>query len=304
LNVDLVQTVERLPKPGETLSGGDLLVFPGGKGANQACAAGRLGADAIMIGELGDDRFAEGLRSSLRSSGVNDRCVGTSVRATGAACVLVLPDGENAIVISPGANAHLTRESVLDRMRDLYPSAVLCQLEIPLEATGAALSMGRAAGAKTILDPAPARELPGSLLRLADFVTPNQHEAAALLGLPDRTVAHYQDAAELARALLRLGPSVVVMKLGELGCLVAREGRYDPVPAFAVQAVDTTAAGDTFNGAFAVALTEGKPLIEAAIFANAAAAISVTRAGAQSSIPSRVEVDDFLASRMPAATGS
>jgi ribokinase len=294
-NMDLVLPVARLPRLGETITGGDLALYPGGKGANQACAAGRLGGRASMIAQVGGDPFGSTLIASLESSGVETSRVGTSARPTGCASIYVLPDGENAIVISPGANATLDPETASSKLDALEAGdLLLCQLEVPIPTVAAALNRARLAGAITILDPAPMQPLPSDLLSSVDFLTPNQTEAAMLLGRPDREPSGFEDAAEVARELLKLGPGTVVLKLGSVGCLIADACASVPVPAFRMTAVDSTAAGDVFNGALAVALAEGRSVVDAAVFASAAAAISVTRPGAQSSIPCRDEVEAFL----------
>lgn len=296
LNIDLVTRMDRLPRAGETIAGGDLAIFPGGKGANQACAAGKLGGRARMIGQTGADSFGDQLRASLRSAGVDTAGVGCSDRATGSACISVLPSGENAIVISPGANATVTPDVAVARLAGLGPGdLVLLQLEIPLETVAAVLEFAKTRGAVTILDPAPARDLPSELLRAVDYLTPNESEAASLLG---SNAADPSAASELRD----LGPRAVILKLGAAGCFVCDPDFRGNIDGSAVRAVDTTAAGDTFNGAFAVALAEGLAVEAAARFANAAAAISVTRHGAQSSIPDRGEVKAFLASDGKAET--
>src|ERR1035437_5925416 len=245
LNIDLVLPVDRLPRPGETLTGGDLALFEGGKGANQACAVGRLGGTATMIGQVGADPFATRLVDALRAAGVDSSGIGASGRPTGSACISVLPDGENTIVISPGANATLSPEIALERLRAAAPYGfLLAQLETPMATVVAAFAEAKRSGATTILDPAPVQPLPADLIPNVDFITPN--------------------------------PS-------------------------GVAAVDPTAAGDTFNGAFAVSLAEGTGIEEAALFANAAAAISVTRPGAQNSVPARAEVEALLAARRKVA---
>ncbi len=298
LNADLVQRVERIPHPGETVLGGDLQVISGGKGGNQAFAAGQLGGAAYMIGNVGSDQFAPVLLDSLQSANVDTRLVERIGGNSGTACILVLPSGENLIVISPGANGRLTGEQVRVRLQPLLQDAsdgalVLCQLEIPLEATVAALQTAREFGATTILDPAPAQPLDRTVLSLVDYLTPNQTEAGTLLGshAPIETVEEAKAAGE---QLLQLGPANVLVKLGSLGCLFASADQCEHVPGFAVEVRDTTAAGDTFNGALAVASSEGLAIADAISFANAAAAISVTRSGAQSSIPNRSETDAFL----------
>ena len=302
LNADLVQTVDRLPKLGETLAGGDLKTFTGGKGANQACAASRMGGRVAMVGQVGNDRFGLFLLDSLQSAGVDTELVGKSNRPTGTAVILVLPDGENVIVISAGANAAVTARLAESRLAGLKPrSLLLCQLETSLESVERALALAKAKGAKTILDPAPARQLPPELLHTVDFLTPNENEALMLLGQSPAPFGSDAQAEAVAKQLLALGPRAVVLKLGSRGCLVTTQDRCQRVPGFKVTAVDTTAAGDTFNGAFAAALSEGRLAIGAARFANAAAALSVTKPGAQDSIPSRKEVDEFLSGRTPDA---
>ncbi len=246
-----------------------------------------------MVGQVGNDAFGPMLVENLRQAGVDTSAIGVSPGATGTAVILVLPHGENVIVIAPGANATLTAGP-----RDLERgSLLLTQLEIPLETTKCALRAARERGATTILDPAPAQELSADVLELVDFLTPNQTEAALLLG-SDREVENSEEGEEAARRLVARGPATVVLKMGHLGVVIANGEGVQRVAGFAVDAVDTTAAGDTFNGAFAVALAEGRPVKEAARFANAAAALSVTRHGAQSSIPRRTEVDAFLANRV------
>jgi ribokinase len=294
-NMDLVFRVERLPVCGETVRGGDLELFPGGKGANQACAAGRLGGRAFLVAEVGQDAFGGKLVASLQAAGVDTARVGRASRPTGCASIYVLPDGENAIVLSPGANGVLDGARVCQRL-DLLDRGdyVLLQLEIPMPANETALQAAKAAGAVTILDPAPARRLPGEVLELVDILTPNQTEAATLLGAAGSRIETYEQAAAAAAELQQMGPRSVVIKMGGLGCFVRAPEFEGAAPAFAVTAVDSTAAGDVFNGALAVALAEGQGIQEAARFACAAAAVSVTRAGAQTSIPTRQEVEEFL----------
>ncbi len=294
LNADLVQRVERFPRPGETVVGSDLSIIPGGKGANQACAAALLGGSVKMIGQIGNDPFGPILIESLAQANVDTSGIQVSAVATGTAAILVLPTGENIIIISPGANGKLTPDAVAARVHTIESGSILLtQLEVPLATTELCLRVARERGAITILDPAPAQALPSGLLALVDFLTPNQTEAALLLG-SNREVESYTDAEQAVQELLERGPSTVILKLGSLGAVVATRGAVYRVPGFPVTAVDSTAAGDTFNGALAVALAESRSLEEAVRFANAAGAISVTRRGAQSSIPRRAEVDDFL----------
>lgn len=295
LNADLVQNVDRLPRPGETIVGGNLQTFSGGKGANQAFAAGRMGARVSMIGQVGNDGLASLLMQSLQSAGVHTGSVGEADLSTGAAVILVLPDGENLIVISPGANATVTPALAAQRLSGLREgSYLLSQLEIPIESVQESLAVAKARGAVTILDPAPARELPHELLRNVDFLTPNETETQTLLGEPGLQMDVDSDLERAARKILALGPRSVILKLGARGCMIATVNGSHRVPGFKVSAVDTTAAGDVFNGAFATALAEGRTVPDAARFANAAGALSVTQPGAQNSVPSRQEVERFL----------
>jgi ribokinase len=298
LNMDFVVQVGRLPAPGETVLGWDFQMIPGGKGANQACAAGRLGRQcrARMVGRVGQDSFADHLKASLAAAGVDVSNVsGTRNQATGIAMIWVERGGQNSIVVASGANAALTAADV-ESARRVFDGArcALFQLESPLEAVVAGLRAAREAGALTVLDPAPARPLTAEVLSLVDVLTPNESEACILLGRPPARLT-MADAGETARALRSLGPRTVVLKLGEQGAFALDGDEEIPAPGFVVDAADTTAAGDTFNAALAVALTEGLELRGALRFANAAAALSVTRAGAQGSIPSREEVESFLA---------
>ena len=296
LNIDLVLPVDRMPSLGETLVGGDLSLFAGGKGANQAAAVAKFGGDVAMIGQIGEDAFGARLVAELAAVGVDTTHVGSSSRPTGSACIYVMPDGQNAIVISPGANATVSPEIALGRLAAIAPySFLLAQLEIPIESVIAAFNEARRARATTILDPAPVRPLPAELIGLIDLITPNQSEAPALLGCPaGTTIQTFEEAHGAAGRLRDAGYRNVVLKLGCLGCYVHTTDANGAVPAFPVVAKDTTAAGDTFNAALAVSLAHGASIMDAAVFANAAAAISVTRSGAQTSIPTADEVEKFL----------
>lgn len=290
-NMDLVMEVAAAPLPGQTVAGGDLHFIPGGKGANQACGAAKMGAAAFLVGQVGSDPFGEVLLESLRLAGVETGRVGRHHGPTGCASIYVLPGGENCIVIPPGANASLNPEIALSRLQDLTAADyVLLQLEIPLESVEAVLRHARRAGATTILDPAPARELPASLLELVDYLTPNQTEASVLTGRPGEAIVDLADAEAAGARLLAKGSANVILKLGEAGCMLLNAATCRHVPAHRVRAVDTTAAGDVFNGAFAAMLAVGETPEAAAAWANAAAAVSVTRPGAQPSIPVREEV--------------
>ncbi len=298
-NVDLVVSAEHLPKPGETLLGGRFQIFSGGKGANQAVAAARAGGKVAMIGRVGRDDFGNRLVSELATAGVDVSQVKYTDEPTGVALIVTAANGENAIVVAPGANSELDASSVDEAMGSMAGvTHVLAQLETPLESIIRAAKLARQINASLVLDPAPAQHLPKELLENVDWITPNEQEARTLLGLD----ADDFDPLETARALQALGPRNVVLKMSSKGAIVL-EGDAAPVhvPPFSVTAVDTTAAGDAFNGAFAVALSEGLPPIEAARFAGAAAAISVTRQGAQPSMPQRSEIEAMLHPKNQAA---
>ena len=298
LNMDFVVAVERLPSPGETVLGRDFQMIPGGKGANQACAAGKLATDSLqvrMVGRVGLDTFGDHLKASLSAAGVDVSAVNAArSHSTGVALISVDTSGQNSIVVAPGAN-HALIASETEAMRSVFrgASSVLFQLESPLDTVAAALKIAREEGARTILDPAPAVPLPAEFLANVDILTPNESEASLLLGLPPQRVS-ICNAPALVRALRERGPQAVVLKLGDEGCFYSDAGTEIHCPSFSVIARDTTAAGDVFNGALAVALSEDRPIAAALRFANAAAAISVTRMGAQASVPTRAEVDAFL----------
>ena len=299
LNMDFVVSVDRLPAPGETVSGRDFQMLPGGKGANQACAAGKLGAGAVhtrMIGRVGYDVFADHLKASLAAAGVDAGDVrATRLQPTGVALIWVDRSGQNSIVVSPGAN-HTLSPSDVSGMRTTFRGSrfAMFQLESPLDTVSAALRQARTEGAETILDPAPAQALSAEMLADVDILTPNETEALTLLGLSPSPVG-MADAPEIARSLRSLGPKRIALKLAEQGCFYFDGEREIVSPGFRVDVKDTTAAGDTFNGGLAVALAEGLPIEAALRFANAAAALSVMRVGAQASVPSRAEVASFLA---------
>ena len=298
LNMDFVVKVKRLPAPGETTLGHGFQMIPGGKGANQACAVGKLGGDmmsARMVGRVGYDVFADHLRASLSAAGVDVTAVhATRAQPTGVALIWVDAEGQNSIVVASGANFDFPVTWIENVRRSFAGAQVaLFQLETPLDTVARALEVAREEGAATILDPAPAQKLPHSILQRVDVLTPNESEACILLSMEPCRISP-ENVQWLARDLRALGPRAVIVKLGEQGCYYSSEDRELYVPGFKVDAVDTTAAGDTFNAAFAVATAEAQPLEQALRFANAAAALSVTRPGAQSSVPSRHEVDAFL----------
>jgi ribokinase len=300
LNMDFVVSVDRLPLPGETVLGRDFQMIPGGKGANQACAAAKLAgnkAQVRMVGRVGYDVFADHLKASLSAAGVDVSAVhATRSHATGVAMICVESGGQNSIVVAAGANHALTA-SETEAMRPVFRGArfVLFQLESPLDTVAAGLKLAHEEGARTILDPAPAQRLSTEMLANVDILTPNETEAALLLGLPLTRVS-VSGAPALAHSLRQRGPKAVVLKLGEHGCFYCDGETELASDGFPVVARDTTAAGDTFNAALAVALSEDRDIAGALRFANAAAAISVTRMGAQASVPARAEVDEFLRS--------
>jgi ribokinase len=296
--MDFVVRTDRLPVAGETVLGHSFQMSPGGKGANQAVAAGKLGAGSAvvrMIGRVGVDLFADRLRASLSSAGVDVSGVHASrSQPTGVALISVDGSGQNQIVVAAGANGELGVGDVPAMRRAFHGATVgLFQLESPLDTVAAGLRMAREAGVRTILDPAPAQPLSAEMLTNVDILTPNEPEACVLLGRDPVRIA-VGDAAEIAQAIAGLGVHMVVMKLGERGCFFCGAGESYHVPGFAVEAVDTTGAGDTFNAGLAIALAEGAPMPHALRFANAAGAMSCTRAGAQSSAPTRAEVDGLL----------
>lgn len=300
LNCDYVARVPHMPAPGETLTGSDFQIHPGGKGANQAVAAGRM-ADASlevrMLGRVGDDAAGTMLLNSLSRAGVENDTVGRlSDVPTGSALIWVADSGQNSIVVIPGANARLSADDVRAQEALYWKTRVaLLQLETPLETVHTALELGQLRRVITILDPAPAQPLPPDVLRNVDLLTPNETEAALVLGEKPGTIG-VEDAYGIAERLLERGTRAVIVKLGGNGAVFVNRLQRFHVPAFPVKAIDTTAAGDTFNGALGAAIAEGMEMPEAVRFASAAAAISVTRPGAQPSVPSRKEVEDLLRS--------
>jgi ribokinase len=293
-NVDYTVALSRLPQPGETVTGGTLLVNHGGKGANQAVAARRLGAEVRLIARVGDDAPGREIREALAGEGIDVAAVSTTeAAATGTALIVVDAEGRNQIAVAPGANRHLDVDAVERRRSDFeWADAVVCQLETPLPTVAWTLARARAGSVLTILNPAPVPDTPIDVWRFVDYLTPNAGEAARLTGVP---VTDSASAEEAARALRGQGVRAVVVTLGAEGARYLGERESFHVPGFEVTAVDTTAAGDTFNAALAVALAERTSLAGALRFANAAAALACTRRGAQPSLPRRAEVADFIA---------
>jgi ribokinase len=292
-NVDFTVALARLPRPGETVSEGTLLVARGGKGANQAVAARRLGAEVRLIGCVGDDASGREVRAALAAEGIGvDALATVAERATGTALIVVDRDGRNQIAVAPGANRALTAADVERRQADFaWAEVVVCSLEVPLPAVRRALEIARARTATTIVNPAPFPDAGIDFLSLADYVTPNESEAARLAGLE---VAGLEGARTAAAAVRARGAGTAVLTLGAAGVLADGPGGVVHAPAFAVTAADTTGAGDAFNGALAVALGERRPLAEALRFANATAALACTRRGAQPAMPARAEVERLL----------
>jgi len=295
--MDLVVQIPQIPRPGETLLGGVFKTFPGGKGANQAVAAARLGAHVTMIGCLGDDAFGREMRATLVAEGINTTHVLVHPEAaTGVALIQVDAQGQNSIAVASGANFRLTGVEVEKAMQSIGKfDALVMPLETPLDTIYAAARTAFRRGAKVLLNPAPAQVLEKDLLELVDVLLPNEYEIALMTGVQLQAPGEYRQAAE---KLLSLGTKNLIVTLGNRGAaLFSASGQETRIPACPVQAVDTTAAGDCFVGALAVGLCEGKSLPAAAEFASAAAALSVTRDGAQPSLPRREEVTRFLSER-------
>ena len=300
INLDLVAGAERIPQEGETITGNSFTTFSGGKGANQAVAAAKLGHPVSMIGCVGDDAFGEQLRKGLREANVDTAYINTVEGSSGIALITTGSRGENSIVVVPGANGKLTPQ-VLEGAADMLRGAgfLLAQLEIPLETVECLSQFAERHDIPFMLDPAPARPLPPSLLGRSTWLTPNETETAALLKTPS---GEDGDAFAAADRFLAAGVDNVLLKLGSQGCVVAQRSKPKVrIPAFSVDAVDTTAAGDAFNAGFAVAMLRGYTIPRSAVFASAVAAISVTRRGAQTSMPKATEVEDFLREQQVAA---
>jgi ribokinase len=293
LNMDLVARAPRIPQPGETIIGRDFHTLPGGKGANQAVAAARLGAAVAMIGRVGSDAFARLLLDNLATAGVDHSSViQDGEAATGVALIVVDAAGQNTIVVASGANMHLSPADV-EAAETVIASAdvLLLQLETPLETATRAAQIAHAHGVTVILNPAPAQPLPPALLSLVDVLVPNESETALLTGLPIDSRARVEAA---AGALRESGVGAVILTLGERGALLAQAGGTQAFPAFMVTAVDTTAAGDAFMGGLAVALAESQSLAEGIRWGNAAGALAATQLGAQPSLPTRRVVEKLL----------
>lgn len=294
LNMDITARVPRLPVPGETVLGSELYQAPGGKGGNQAVAAARLGARVQMVARVGSDSFGSALRDGLTAEGVNVTNLFTTEGATGTALILVERAGQNQITVVPGANSCLTAADLANLPWQPGTWAV-AQLEVPQAVVIAAFKAARNAGCHTLLNAAPALPLEGALAELTDILVVNESEAALLTGLPVQTIA---DAVEAARSLRRSGPCKVAVTLGKNGAVLLEGDRAWHVPSMPVQAVDATAAGDSWVGALATCLSAGATLLEAASFAAVVGAITASRPGAQPSLP-RLDEVQALADQAP-----
>jgi len=288
LHMDMVVWTAHPPEPGETIFGSDFATFPGGKGANQAVAAARLGAQVKLIGRVGVDSFGDDLLETAGASGVDCTYVQRDpLKSTGIAAITVTDDGQNSIVVVSGASGRVTAQDVsMAGSAFQEASVVVLQNETTLEANQRAIELAQQYGIPVVLNPAPARPLEPEVLAGIDYLIPNQIELAYLSGVDGVSTA--------VRLLLDIGVKRLVVTLGEAGCLVAEGEQLEELPAFPVTPLDTTAAGDAFIGAFAVALLEGKGTVAAARWANAAGALATTKAGAQPSLPSRNELETFL----------
>lgn len=290
-NTDMTVRSATLPKPGETVLGGDFRMGPGGKGANQAVAARLLGGDVSFVCKLGRDMFGEGASKHYESCGLDTSKILWSDRPSGVALITVDSKAENSIVVASGANADVT-VSDIDSVADIIKSSgiLLLQLEIPMDAVVRAAEIAFEAGVQVVLNPAPATSLPAELLKCVSILIPNETEASAISGID---INNLETASAAAERLKGMGVREVIITMGSRGSVVC-DGECTFVPAVKVNAVDTTAAGDTFCGGVCVALSEGKALSEAVKFATAASSIAVQRPGAQDSVPSRCEVDKLL----------
>lgn len=293
LNADLVVRTPRFPQPGETISGEDLQVIPGGKGANQAVAAARLGSNVSMLGRVGKDNFGDFLLDNLKSNNVDIQLVHRDDASTGTATIIVDANGQNSIVLSAGANGKVTFSDVeLASFSDF--NLLLLQLEIPIPTVLSAAKLAKENGTRVLLNPAPAQELPDELISLADFIIPNETELSLLTGMEVKDIPSSEQA---AKKLLRRGVQNVIVTLGEKGALIVNKDFSAHIETFKVEIVDTTAAGDSFIGGFATALLQNKSLEEAVRYGCATGALAATKFGAQPSLPTKEEVEKFMSLR-------
>ena len=290
INTDMVVKAEVLPRPGQTVLGDSFFIHSGGKGANQAVAAARLGGNVSMVGNLGTDSFGDQAIQRLKSEGVDCNFITRdNEQPSGVALISVDALGENQIVVAPGANSTLTENHIDNALASLSPqSLILIQLEIPIDCVVHAIKLAKRAHCKVILDPAPAQPLPEELINGIFLLTPNKSEAECLTGI---TIHNLDDAKAAAQALVKRGAINVALTLGDGGVVLANVEGCELVPAQKTEAIDTTAAGDCFNGALAAALARNEPLRHALNYGCAAAAISVTRQGAQDSMPFQKELE-------------
>lgn len=292
-NTDMIVQVPQIPRPGETIIGGVFSTAAGGKGANQAVAAARAGGDVAFVARVGKDIFGDQARAGFIAAGIDIEHVGQDeIAPSGVALIFVAQDGENSIAVAPGANAMLSRDDVV-AAENLLSQAdiIIMQLETSIEAVRAALNLAQQYSVPVMLNPAPAQTLPDDIIRQIAILTPNEHETETLTGV---AVTDENSAKCAAEKLLAKGVQSVLITMGAKGAFVATQDDRKLISGFRVTAIDSTAAGDVFNGSLGVALAEGKSLFDAAHFANAAAAISVTRLGAQPSAPFRHEIEDFI----------
>lgn len=301
-NTDMIIKLDRIPLPGETRLGGEFMTAAGGKGANQAVAAARAGGDVTLVARVGEDMFGERAVAGLVECGINVEHVRQDKKPSGVALIFVGEDGENSIAVGSGANAMLSPTDVHQAQASIDAAdIVMMQLESPLLTVQAAAESAAAKHVRVILNPAPAQPLPDALLKLVSVLTPNETEAELLTGVKVLDDASCDQAADI---LLSKGVKVVVITLGSKGAYVATSEWRRHVPGFPATAVDTTAAGDCFNGALGVALAEGMEMLDAVRFANAAGSIAVTRMGAQPSAPSRQEIEALLTDSPMAIDGA
>lgn len=292
-NTDMIIKMKKMPKPGETVIGGRFSMAAGGKGANQAVAAARAGGNVTFIGRVGCDIFGETALKGFIEDGLNvDNVIKDTVEPSGVALIFVDENAENSIAVASGANAALIPKDINDCAHAIGKTDILLmQLETPIDTIETAAKIAAENNVIVILNPAPAQKLNKKLLKLVSIITPNETETELLVGFP---IKNEKDADRAAKVFMELGIKTVIVTLGSKGAFVFSDSFKGLVPAFSVKAIDTTAAGDVFNGALAVGLSEGKHIKDAVVFASAAAALSVTKMGAQTSAPKREDIDKFI----------
>lgn len=295
LNADLVVRAPRFPQPGETLSGEDLHVIPGGKGANQAVAAARLGANVSMFGRVGKDNFGDLLLENLKTNNVDTQLIQRDDASTGTAIIVVDSNGQNSIVLSPGANGKVSTADV-ENASFLHHDLLLLQLEIPTLTVLRAAQRAKENNLRVILNPAPVKDIPDELVALADFIIPNETELSLLTGMEANDLP---SAVLAARRLMQRGATTVIVTLGGNGALIVSDSLVAPIKTYPVQVVDTTAAGDAFIGGFATALLQNHSIEESVQYGCACGALAVTKFGAQPSLPTQEEVEKSFARKIP-----